>query len=171
MTTRTHSRSARSSLFDPAILVPALGQSVRKLDPRLMVRNPVMFVVEVVAALTTVLFIRDLLTGGAAQGFTLQIIIWLWITVLFANFAEAVAEGRGKAQAATLRRARTETKARRLLPDSTGAYDPQGLYEEVPAPDLKQNDFVLVEAGGLIPSDGGGGGGNASGGEGGGTRG
>ncbi|MFL5286257.1 MAG: potassium-transporting ATPase subunit KdpB [Rhodopila sp.] len=154
MTTRTHSRSARSSLFDPAILVPALGQSVRKLDPRLMVRNPVMFVVEVVAALTTVLFIRDLLTGGAAQGFTLQIIIWLWITVLFANFAEAVAEGRGKAQAATLRRARTETKACRLLPDSTGAYDPQGLYEEVPAPDLKQNDFVLVEAGELIPSDG-----------------
>jgi potassium-transporting ATPase ATP-binding subunit len=154
MATRAYSRSARSSLLDPAILIPAIGQSVRKLDPRLMVRNPVMFVVAVVAALTTVLFIRDVLTGGAHQGFTVQIIIWLWITVLFANFAEAVAEGRGKAQAATLRRARTETKARRLLPDSTGAYDPKGLYEEIWAPDLKQGDYVLVEAGELIPSDG-----------------
>ncbi|PPQ27325.1 potassium-transporting ATPase subunit KdpB [Rhodopila globiformis] len=154
MASRTHSRSARSSLFDPAILVPAIGQAVRKLDPRLMARNPVMFVVEVVSALTTIILLRDLVSGGDYPGFTLQITIWLWITVLFANFAEAVAEGRGKAQAATLRRARTETKARRLLPDSTGAYDPKGLYEEIWAPDLKQGDFVLVEAGELIPSDG-----------------
>ena len=74
-----------------------------------MIRNPVMFVVEIVAALTTLIFIRDLATGGAHLGFTVQIIFWLWLTVVFANFAEAVAEGRGKAQAATLRRARTET--------------------------------------------------------------
>ena len=76
-----------------------------------MIKNPVMFVVEIVAALTTVIFLRDLLTGGGEHlGFTFQIIVWLWVTVLFANFAEAVAEGRGKAQAATLRRARTETR-------------------------------------------------------------
>jgi len=92
-------------MLDPAILKPAVWASFRKLDPRVMVRNPVMFVVEVVAALTTVLFLRDLVVGGAHLGFILQIIIWLWITVLFANFAEAVAEGRGKAQAATLRKA------------------------------------------------------------------
>ena len=80
-----------------------------------MIKNPVMFVVEIVAALTTVIFIRDLVTGGGEHlGFTFQIILWLWVTVLFANFAEAVAEGRGKAQAATLRRARTETMAKRL---------------------------------------------------------
>ena len=80
-----------------------------------MIKNPVMFVVEIVAALTTLIFLRDLLTGGGEPlGFTFQIILWLWVTVLFANFAEAVAEGRGKAQAATLRRARTETLAKRL---------------------------------------------------------
>ncbi|MBN8909219.1 MAG: hypothetical protein J0H99_22035 [Rhodospirillales bacterium] len=109
----TQSRTAQPTLLDPAILVPAIGQAFRKLDPRLMVRNPVMFVVEVVAALTTVLALRSLAIGGAGFGFNLQIILWLWVTVLFANFAEAVAEGRGKAQAATLRRARPQAGRRR----------------------------------------------------------
>ncbi len=99
---------------------------LRKLDPRAMVRNPVMFVVEVVAALTTLLLLRDLAIGGEHVGFTVQIVVWLWITVLFANLAEAVAEGRGKAQAATLRRARTETTAKRLR----GA---DRVWDDVPA--------------------------------------
>jgi potassium-transporting ATPase ATP-binding subunit len=111
-------------------------------------------VVEIVAALTTFLFLRDLIVGGAHLGFVFQIIVWLWITVLFANFAEAVAEGRGKAQAATLRKARTETHAKRLLPGSSGQYEISGLFELVPAPDLQPGDLVLVEAGDLIPSDG-----------------
>ncbi len=145
METRTRGRDARSSLLDPSILLPATGQAVRKLDPRMMIRNPVMFVVEIVAALTTVIFLRDLLTGGEHLGFTFQIILWLWITVLFANFAEAVAEGRGKAQAATLRRTRTETMAHRMTATGT---------EEVAAADLKQGDIVMVQAGELIPSDG-----------------
>ncbi len=110
-----------------------------------MIRNPVMFVVEIVATLTTVLFVRDLVTGGAHLGFTFQIILWLWITVLFANFAEAVAEGRGKAQAATLRRTRTETMARRVTATAT---------EDVAAADLKPGDMVMVKAGELIASDG-----------------
>jgi potassium-transporting ATPase ATP-binding subunit len=145
METRTRGRDAKSSLLDPSILLPATGQAVRKLDPRMMIRNPVMFVVEIVAALTTVIFLRDLLTGGEHLGFTFQIILWLWITVLFANFAEAVAEGRGKAQAATLRRTRTETMAHRMTAIGT---------EEVAAADLKQGDIVMVQAGELIPSDG-----------------
>ncbi|WP_158922255.1 potassium-transporting ATPase subunit KdpB [Acidisphaera sp. S103] len=141
----TRSRDAKSSLLDPAILLPAIGQAFAKLDPRLMIRNPVMFVVEVVAALTTIIFARDLLTHGAHLGFTFQIIAWLWVTVVFANFAEAVAEGRGKAQAASLRRARTDTMANRITPTGT---------ETVAAPELRQNDIVLVNAGDLIPSDG-----------------
>ncbi|HEX4262069.1 MAG TPA: potassium-transporting ATPase subunit KdpB [Acetobacteraceae bacterium] len=154
MQAKTIGRGAAASMLDPAILRPAIGGAFRKLDPRLMIRNPVMFVVEVVATMTTVLFVRDIITGRGGLGFTFQIILWLWITVLFANFAEAVAEGRGKAQAATLRRARTETHAKRLLPGSTGTYDKDGLYEEIAAPDLQAGDFVLVEAGDLIPSDG-----------------
>jgi K+-transporting ATPase ATPase B chain len=154
MDTRTNRRSVHSTILDPAILLPAIGQAFRKLDPRLMARNPVMFVVEVVASLTTILLARDVVTHGAYLGFTSQIVLWLWITVLFANLAEAVAEGRGKAQAATLRRARTETMAKRLLQGSDGSYDPNGLYEPIAAPDLRAGDFVLVEAGDLIPSDG-----------------
>ena len=154
MDMRTKSRDAQSSMMDPAILVPAIRQSLTKLDPRQMIRNPVMFVVEVVAALTTVLCIRDIGSGAAHLGFTVQIVVWLWITLVFANFAEAVAEGRGKAQAATLRKARTETPAKRLLQGSDGRYDPKGLYQMVAAPDLAQGDIVLVEAGDLIPSDG-----------------
>jgi K+-transporting ATPase ATPase B chain len=154
MDSRTNQRGVRSSMLDPAILRPAIVQSFRKLDPRLMARNPVMFVVEVVATLTTIIFLRDLVTHGEYLTFTFQIVAWLWVTVLFANFAEAVAEGRGKAQAATLRKARTETMAKRLLPGSDGKYDAQGMYEPVAAPDLKQGEFVLVEMGDLIPSDG-----------------
>ena len=150
----TRSRAVKSNMLDASILLPAAGQAFKKLDPRLMIRNPVMFVVEVVSLLTTVILIQDLVTGGAYPGFTLQITVWLWVTILFANFAEAVAEGRGKAQAATLRKARTETLAKRLLPGSNGQYDPHGLYEEVPAPDLAAGDLVLVETGDLIPSDG-----------------
>src|SRR4029077_6297902 len=92
-----------TAMLDPKIVIPALGSALAKLDPRLMIKNPVMFVVEIVAALTTVIFLRDLVTGGASLGFTFQIILWLWFTVLFANFAEAVADGRGKAQAESLR--------------------------------------------------------------------
>jgi len=148
MENRNNMRQSQSSILDPTILGPALRQSVVKLNPRVMIRNPVMFVVEIVAILTTIIFIRELITGGGHVGFTFQIIIWLWLTVLFANFAEAVAEGRGKAQADTLRRARTETTAKRLASiDTTN-------YETVAAPALKQGDVVLVEAGDLIPSDG-----------------
>jgi len=134
------------SILDPSILRPALAQAVRKLDPRLMWRNPVMFVVEVVSTLTTILLLRDLATGAPHPGFALQINLWLWFTLLFANFAEAVAEGRGKAQAASLRRAKTEAVARRVRPD--------GALETIPATGLRVGDVVLVETNELIPSDG-----------------
>src|SRR5271154_3387369 len=101
-----------SALFDPKIVVPAIGSAFVKLNPRTLMKNPVMFVLEVVTALTTVILIRDLFTGGEHILFEFQVILWLWFTVLFANFAEAVAEGRGKAQADTLRRQRTETQAK-----------------------------------------------------------
>src|ERR1700746_2306543 len=100
-----------SALFDPKIVVPAIGSAFVKLDPRTLIKNPVMFVLEIVPALTTGVLIRDLFTGGGHVLFEFQIILWLWFTVLFANFAEAVAEGRGKAQADTLRRQRTQTPA------------------------------------------------------------
>ncbi len=147
-TTTQSKRIPVSSLADPKIIGPAIGSSFRKLDPRVLIKNPVMFVVEVVAALTTILFLRDLAVGGANLGFTFQIILWLWFTILFANFAEAVAEGRGKAQADTLRRTRTETRAKLL----TG--DDKTSYESVPGTSLKPGDVVLVEAGAVIPSDG-----------------
>ena len=137
-----------SALTEPKIIIPAIGSAFAKLDPRILMKNPVMFVVEVVAALTTVIFLRDLATGGANLGFTFQIILWLWFTVLFANFAEAVAEGRGKAQAESLRRTRTETQAKLLTnADRT-------KYKSVPGTSLKVGDIVLVEAGDIIPSDG-----------------
>jgi K+-transporting ATPase ATPase B chain len=138
-----------SALFDPKIVVPAIGSAFVKLDPRTLMKNPVMFVLEVVTALTTVILIRDLITGGEHIGFEFQIILWLWFTVLFANFAEAIAEGRGKAQADTLRRQRTETQAKVI----TGSGDQQN-YRLVPSTGLKVGDVVLVEAGDLIPSDG-----------------
>ena len=153
MKDRTNPRRSVSSLFDPAIIVPAIGDSFRKLHPRTLSRNPVMFVVEIVTVLTTILFVRDLLTGGEGLKFTFQIIVWLWITLLFANFAEAVAEGRGKAQAATLRKARTDTRAKRLI-DPNGRSGMKDVVEGVSAIDLEPGDVVLVEAGDLIPSDG-----------------
>jgi len=144
----------KSGVLNAALVLPALAESLRKLDPRIMIRNPVMFVVEIVTCLTTVLLFRDLIKGVSHTGFALQITLWLWFTLLFANFAEAIAEGRGKAQADSLRRTRTETRGKRLLPNDTGAFGPAGLYEEIPAPELVVGDVVLVEAGDFIPSDG-----------------
>ena len=137
-----------SALFDLKIVVPAIGSAFVKLSPRTLIKNPLMFVLEVVTALTTVILIRDLFTGGANIAFEFQIILWLWFTVLFANFAEAIAEGRGKAQADALRRTRTETKAKLL------AGTDRSKYKLVPSTGLKVGDIVLVEAGDIIPSDG-----------------
>ena len=137
-----------ASILDSRILVPAIGASFKKLNPRTLAKNPVMFVVAVVSTLTTILFLRDLVTGGGNLGFSLQINIWLWFTVLFANFAEAVAEGRGKAQADSLRKSRTETQAKLLVGNS------RTDYKMVPGTSLKVGDVVLVEAGDIIPSDG-----------------
>src|SRR5471032_377440 len=144
---KLNKRMPVSAMLDPKIVMPAIGSSFRKLDPRLMIKSPVMFVVEIVAALTTVIFLRDLVTGGANLGFTFQIILWLWFTVLFANFAEAVAEGRGKAQAESLKKTRTESQAK-LLSGSDKS------YRLVSGTSLKVGDIVLVEAGDNIPSDG-----------------
>ena len=137
-----------TALTDPKIVLPAIGSAFVKLDPRTLMKNPVMFVLEVVTALTTVILVRDLFTGGAHIAFEFQIILWLWFTVLFANFAEAIAEGRGKAQAETLRRQRTETQAKLL----TGERSER--WKLVPSAGLKVGDVVLVEAGDIIPSDG-----------------
>ncbi len=131
-----------ASLFDWKIVGPAIGDSFKKLNPRLMIKNPVMFVTMVGAALTTAGIFT---TEKSLRGFVVQLAIWLWFTVLFANFAEAVAEGRGKAQAASLRKARKETIARRLR---------NGREELVPAPDLLKGDQVVCEAGDVIPADG-----------------
>src|ERR1700731_3785495 len=141
-------RTSVATLTDPKILGPAVLDAFKKLDPRAMIRNPVMFTVEVVATLTTILFVRDIVTGHGGLGFALQINLWLWFTVLFANFAEAVAEGRGKAQAATLRKARTDTVAKRIADVSATK------WTEVPATKLRKGDIVLVQTGDLIPSDG-----------------
>jgi K+-transporting ATPase ATPase B chain len=142
------SQSKSASLMDSRILIPAIGSAFAKLDPRTLARNPVMFVVAVVSTLTTVLFLRDLVTGGGDLGFSLQLNIWLWFTVLFANFAEAVAEGRGKAQAESLRKTRTETQAKLLTGTDLKS------FKMVSGTSLKVGDIVLVEAGDIIPSDG-----------------
>ena len=134
------------SIWNPQIVQRAIGDSFRKLHPRTMAKNPVMFVVEVGSVLTTLRLVYDAATGSGGLGFELQITFWLWLTVLFANFAEAMAEGRGKAQADTLRRAKTETVASRERPD--------GTYEVVPAPELRKGDIVRVTAGEVIPADG-----------------
>src|SRR5437660_2438236 len=152
-------RKGDLSIFDPSIIRRAIPDSFKKLDPRVQVKNPVMFVVEIGSVVTTIEFIRLLFTqpsAGFTRGqltaetiFVLAVAIWLWFTVVFANFAEAMAEGRGKAKAETLRRARTTTMAKRLAsPDRYGA------VQEVAAPDLRKGDMVLVEAGDVIPGDG-----------------
>src|SRR5207342_1442853 len=142
MATSTLRRQAPvTALLDPRIVWPAIGSAFVKLDPRSLIKNPVMLVLEIVTALTTVILVRDLFVTGAHIGFEFQIVLWLWFTVLFANFAEAVAEGRGKAQADSLRKTRTETQAKLL----TGA--DRTNYKSVPGTSLKVGDIVLVEAG------------------------
>ncbi|MCZ7625473.1 MAG: K(+)-transporting ATPase subunit B [Candidatus Methylomirabilota bacterium] len=137
-------------LLDSAIVRQAVIDAFRKLSLRRQVRNPVMFVVYVGSILTTLLFIQALLgSGEAPTGFILTVSLWLWFTVLFANFAEAMAEGRGKAQAASLRKARRDVQAKRLARPERGAE-----YEAVPATALRKDDVVLVEAGDTIPADG-----------------
>jgi K+-transporting ATPase ATPase B chain len=132
-------KKAASGLFDPRMLLTSLPDALRKLDPRVMVKNPVMFVVEVGAVASTIFAVTD------SSVFVWWIVVWLWLTVIFANLAEAVAEGRGKAQAETLRRAKTETTARRLIGDGE---------EAIPATQLRLGDLVVVEAGQIIPGDG-----------------
>ncbi len=142
------SSTRQPSLFDPAIVRAAALESLKKLSPRHVAKNPVMFVVEVGSLLTTLLWLRDRIAApaGAAPGwFTLSVSLWLWFTVIFANFAEAVAEGRGKAQADTLRKMRRETTARRLV---------NGAEAQVEASRLRKGDLVVAEAGDVIPGDG-----------------
>ncbi len=137
----------KRSLFDPTIVRPAAGDSFRKLNPRTMARNPVMFIVEIGSVLVTLIFLRDLGESTGTQNlFAGLLAAWLWFTVLFANFAEAMAEGRGKAQAATLRQARTETMANRRTAD--------GSIEHVSSASLTVDDVVVVSVGEMIPSDG-----------------
>jgi len=137
-------------LFDPPIVRRAIGDSFKKLDPRHQVKNPVMFVVEVGSVLTTALAIQALIgQGEAPAGFIIAISLWLWFTVLFANFAEAMAEGRGKAQADTLRKARRDIIAKKLVQPRYGA-----AHTNTPSGDLRKSDVVLVEAGDFIPMDG-----------------
>jgi len=152
-------RKGEISIWDPKIIRRAIPDSFKKLDPRVQIKNPVMFVVEIGSVITTIEFVRLLFTqpsGSFTRSvltyetiFVLAVAIWLWFTVVFANFAEAMAEGRGKAQADTLRRARTTTMARRLA-----SADRNGQVQEVAAPELRKGDLVLVEAGDVIPGDG-----------------
>src|SRR3982751_4646639 len=138
-------RAQSKSLFTAELILPAIGDSFRKLDPRELIRNPVMFTTAVVATLLTILMVvgHDSLTIG----FKLQLVVWLWLTVLFGTFAEALAEGRGKAQAASLRDTKADLRAKRIL----GVGD---TWELVPAGRLGVGEIVLVETGDLIPADG-----------------
>ena len=138
-------RARSVSIWDPGIVRQAVLDSVRKLDPRVQFRNPVMFIVEIGSVLTTTVWVQELAGGFGRPLFTGQVAFWLWFTVLFANFAEAMAEGRGKAQAATLRRAKTETTAVRII---------DGQRETINAARLRAGDVVRVEAGQMIPGDG-----------------
>ena len=138
------------SMFDLRIMGPALVESIRKLDPRTLWRNPVMFAVEIASAVTLGTFVLSL-TGVNREPawFTGLVSLWLWLTVIFATFSEALAEGRGKARAASLRKTRTEVTAKRLKKPEFGA-----PYETVSATELRKDDYVLVEAGDTIPADG-----------------
>ena len=148
MTVHTHTKTR--PLFDPAIVRCAIGDAFKKLNPRVQVRNPVMFVVLIGSVLTTGLFIQAALgQGEAPTGFILAVALWLWFTVLFANFAEAMAEGRGKAQADTLRKARRDINAKKLAEPRRN-----GHVTSVSAGTLRKGDVVLVEAGDFIPGDG-----------------
>ncbi|HLX03312.1 MAG TPA: potassium-transporting ATPase subunit B, partial [Trinickia sp.] len=143
-------RTAARSMFEPALLKPALADSFRKLAPRHQVRNPVMFCVYIGSILTTILWAAAL--GGQAEapaGFILAIALWLWFTVLFANFAEALAEGRSKAQAASLKSAKHNVVAKKLQEPH-----PKAAVRIMAASDLRREDVVLVEAGDTIPADG-----------------
>jgi potassium-transporting ATPase ATP-binding subunit len=141
----THGAVRARPLFDPPIVRRAIVDSIWKLDPRTLLKNPVIFTVEVVSIMVTIRIIADIVSGGPIA-FDTAIAIGLWFTVLFANFAEAMAEGRGKAQAEALRKTRADLVARRLLPD--------GSEETVPASQLRAGDVVMVSAGELIPGDG-----------------
>src|ERR1700743_2984593 len=136
----------KRSLWDTKIVRRALIDALAKLSPRTMMKNPVMFVVEIGSVITSIYLLRDLLTHHGALRFDLQITLWLWFTVLFANFAEAMAEGRGKAQADTLRKSRTKAVGRKLMPD--------GTIQSVPAESLRKGDVFVVTANELIPADG-----------------
>ncbi len=138
----------QGGLLDPKQLLRSLPDAAKKLDPRTLYRNPVMFIVEIGSVFTTVLAVRD------HTSFAIQIAVWLWLTVIFANLAEAVAEGRGKAQAEALRRAKTDTMARRLVGWTPGGEANAMREEPVPAPQLAQGDIVVCEPGDLIPGDG-----------------
>src|SRR6202040_3965352 len=145
------STNARAQgLFDPKIIGAAAIDALRKLDPRKLAKNPVIFVTEVVSLVVTGFFVRDILAQNGSALFSGQIAFWLWFTVLFANFAEAVAEGRGKAQADALRKTRTDTRAKRYV-DAKNLSD---VIQPVNALDLRVGDVVLVEAGDIIPGDG-----------------
>jgi potassium-transporting ATPase ATP-binding subunit len=142
---RSSKSSGNKSLFTADLIVPAIGDAFRKLNPRELIRNPVMFTTAVVALLLTVLLVVG--HDGLTLGFKLQLVVWLWLTVLFGTFAEALAEGRGKAQAASLRATKAELSAKRLKGSAL-------VYETVPASALRKGDVVLVQTGDLIPSDG-----------------
>jgi K+-transporting ATPase ATPase B chain len=153
--TQRQQASRHRPLFDPPIVRRALRDAIVKLGPRHMVRNPVMFVVLIGSIYTTVVFLRDVVQSRPEWGFTLQLALWLWFTVIFANFAEAMAEGRGKAQADALRKSRTQTTAKRL-PEGVGGdgHVDRTRYEEVNAQDLRRGDVVLCLPGDIIPGDG-----------------
>lgn len=157
LSAETPDRQPKRGLFDPQIAGPAFRESFRKLDPRQMAKNPVMLLVEIGAAVTTIILLLDLFGAADTYGLAIEsgqrwfvswITVWLWFTVIFANFAEAMAEGRGKAQADTLRKTRSETRAKVLREQSSMA------YEERSSSDLHVGDIVLVEAGDTVPSDG-----------------